>query len=448
MSKIKADMLILGASIPDADEKLGSVAIVGDKIAAVASEYEIRAKYESETEIKAYGKYLFPGMVSTHTHLFQMLLKGLCADYPLEEWVNRMITPVVSILKPEDLYWAAKLGTMEAIRSGTTTTLDFNYVTYNPEFSDAVIQALRESGIRAVYGRGIHSGGEDVGVSRDLIEKPEVFIKDVERIAGKYHGDDMMTVWMAPSVPWGMNMDGLKAIRAYSQSSGVPVTMHVMETDSDEKYTMKHWGKRPLQLLDSLGYLDSRFILVHGVKAKEEDLRLMEQKHVGWSHCMAANLYLGSGIAPVTEVSDEVPVSLGVDGAASNNSQDMIELLKLTTLAHKGFHRDASVITAKKVVGYATQGGARALGMEKKIGSIAAGKKADMFIFDPDDAKATPVCNPYAAIVYSSSIKNVSTVIVNGKILMRDRKFTCADEAQAVEQVKSRSLRIRKELGL
>ena len=422
----------------------GALAIDGGRIVAMGPEAEVRATCEARKLINARGQYVFPGLVNSHTHLFQTLLKGLGADTPLQTWIAQLINPVIPLLKAEDCYYAAQLGILEAIRSGTTTLLDFMYLTYRPEFSEAVIAAAKDAGIRLLYGRGIHDTGIERGVPPLLIEKVDHVLEEVDYLRKRYadNSDGMLSIWLAPSIMWGMSYDGLRSLAAYARENRVPLTMHLMETDFDIEVCCADYGQRPLEVLAETGILANRFLLVHGVRANDRDLKIMEDYQVAWSHCMAANLYLGSGIAPVTLAPSSVAVALATDGAASNNSQNMIESLKLTALVHKGLQRDPGIINAQRVVTMATCEGARAVGLEQEIGVLAPGYRADLCIVDPHSPTPTPVHDPLATLVYSCDQENIATVVINGRVVMQDRQVVTIDE----EGVLSKAVNIARRL--
>jgi 5-methylthioadenosine/S-adenosylhomocysteine deaminase len=245
---------------------------------------------------------------------------------------------------------------------------------------------------------------------------------------------------------WGMSHPGLVTMARYANDYNVPITMHLMEATYDLEICAADYGKRPLEVLEEIGALDARFLLVHGVQLNDLDLRLMVQHEIAMSHCMAANLYLGSGIAPITKMHPSLPVSLGTDGAASNNSQNMIELLKLTALVHKGVHHDPSIISARRILEMATCEGAQALGLQDGIGCLAPGYLADLFVVNTNLPTATPVNDIMATMVYSCDQENVQTVIIDGKVIMDERKILSVNEDEIISKVCKIAKRIIKEL--
>lgn len=448
------DLMIAGGTIVTMDGARtiipdGALAIAASRIVALGTAAELTAAYKGREIINAAGQYIFPGLINSHTHLFQTLLKGLAADTPLRTWIANLITPVAPLLDPEDCYYAAQLGMLEAIRSGTTTLLDFMYLTYRPEFSQAVIEAAKRAGLRLLYGRGVHDRGADRGVPPLLLEDVEHVLGEMDYLRQHYEAksEGMLHIWLAPSVMWGMSYSGLRSLAAYARENKVPLTMHLLETDYDLEVCQADYGKRPLEVLAATGMLANKFLLVHGVRANDRDLQIMSDYQVAWSHCMAANLYLGSGIAPVMQAPPAIAVALATDGAASNNSQNMLELLKLTALAHKGLHRDPGIISAPRIVAMATCEGARAVGLEKEIGVLAPGYRADLCIVNPHSPTATPVHDPLATLVYSCDQENVVTVVINGRVVMRDRRILTINEEEVVNKANNIARRLRDKLN-
>ena len=215
--------------------------------------------------------------------------------------------------------------------------------------------------------------------------------------------------------------------------------MHLNETQEDNEMCLRHYGKNIVDLLDEIGFLTDQFLAVHCVNLTQNEIKTLAERGVSISHNPAANLYLGSGIAPIPAcLQADMNISLGTDGAASNNTTDMLDTMRLAALIHKGVCRDATAMSAEKVVRMATKGGAKALGMEKTIGTLEVGKKADIILFDPGRIRSVPVHDPIATLVYSASAENIHTTIVNGEVVYCNGVFSCGiDEVQLYHQVMS-----------
>ncbi|HHY39403.1 MAG TPA: amidohydrolase [Clostridia bacterium] len=390
--------------------------------------------------IDATGKIVFPGLVNTHCHTFQSLLKGLGAGLPLEEWWPVTIGPAASALKAADVRYAALAAGIEALRSGTTTILDFMYAHPSPRLSDEVICALNEVGLRCVYARAFRDLGSDSkghSFPSNLVEDVRDVLKDVSRLVrtfGSPSADGMIRIRLAPTAIWGVSTEALVAARRFANENGLGLTMHLCETSLDDAIAMERSGMKAVEFLDNIGFLGSDMLAVHCVTLGEDDVDRMATTGTPVSHNAVSNLYLGSGVAPVPAmVSAGVTVSLGTDGAASNNCLDMLETVKFTALLHNGQLKNRLGMTADKALYMATIGGAKALGMEREIGSLSLGKSADFFIYNPLCAKSCPVHDPIASLVFSSGTENVETVVVNGRPVLEDGEVRSVCEREVLE---------------
>ncbi|RAP44385.1 MAG: hypothetical protein BZ136_08850 [Methanosphaera sp. rholeuAM74] len=333
---------------------------------------------------------------------------------------------------------AALIACLEALRSGCTTFCEFFYTNQDPELADVCIETMQKTGIRSVLMRTFQDYGEEYNVPDCYIEPVKKAIREVERLRNKYPTDDMLSIWTGPEVTWAMTRKGYEEILEYCLDRNVRYTMHLNETPEDNEMCRRHYGKNIVELLDEIGLLTDHFLAVHCVYLTQDEIKLFGERGVSISHNPAANLYLGSGIAPVPACLREgINISLGTDGAASNNTTDMLDTMRLTALIHKGVNRDPTAMSAEKVVEMATTGGARSLGMEKTIGSLEVGKKADIILFDPGRIRSIPMHDPVATLVYSASAENIDTTIVNGKVVYSKGSFSCGiDEEQLIASVK------------
>jgi 5-methylthioadenosine/S-adenosylhomocysteine deaminase len=277
---------------------------------------------------------------------------------------------------------------------------------------------MRATGIRSIFIRTFQDTGEEYGMPSIFIEPAEKAMREVEALKKRYQEDDMLSIWTGPDVTWSTTKEGYQTMLEYCLSENVRYSMHLKETEVDNEMCLRNYGKDIVDLLEEIGFLTDKMLAVHCVNLTERDIRRFAEYGVSISHNPAPNLYLGSGIPLIPEsLSAGVNVALGTDGAASNNSTDMLETMKLAALIQKGIHRDASVISADQVIRMATCSGAKAIGMENLIGTLEVGKKADMILFDPRHLKSFPNHNTEATVVYASSEENIDTTIVNGKIV-------------------------------
>jgi 5-methylthioadenosine/S-adenosylhomocysteine deaminase len=421
----------------------GALAIKEDRIVAVGSTEDVEKQYsDAKRVINAEGKVIFPGFINTHNHLFQTLLKGLGDDMVLKDWLATMTFPAAKYISQEDTYMAAMLGCMEGIHSGITTMVDYMYPHNRENLCDGIIEAYKELGIRGVLGRGTMNTGNQFGVPTEIMQDVETAEKDVRRLFEKYHNAEngRIKVAVAPAAMWSNTKEMLQMLWKVTNEYNSFFTVHISETPFDREAAKELHGKVDVEMLEELGIVGPNVLMVHCVYLTEEDMEFAKKYDMKVSHNTASNMYLSSGVAPVPEMLKKgITVSLGVDGAASNNSQDMIELMKLTALQHKVNKTDPLAISAEKVLELATIDGARAIGLENEIGSLEVGKKADLVVFNPIlSAKAIPMHNPVSTLVYSSSMSNIEGMIVDGNIIMEDSKIvTVKDEKEILRKVQA-----------
>lgn len=424
----KYDLIIRNATIytMDQDRRVihrGSLAVQGDSIARIGQE-DLAGIFPARQVIDADGMILLPGFINTHTHIFQSFLKGLGADHRLIEWLNLSALPFGKIMTPRQHELAARLACMEALKSGCTTLYEFFYTDQDPELAYACIEGMQSTGIRSVFIRTFQDTGEEYGMPSVFIEPEDKAMREVSLLRNRYKEDDMLSIWTGPDVTWSTTKEGYQTMLEYCLSENVRYSMHLKETEVDNEMCLRTYGKDIVDLLEEIGFLTDKMLAVHCVILTERDIRRFSEYGVSISHNPATNLYLGSGIPPIPEsLRAGVNVALGTDGAASNNSTDMLETMKLAALIQKGIHRDASVISADQVIRMATCGGAKAIGMENRIGTLEVGKKADMILFDPRHLKSFPDHDAEATVVYASSEENIDTTIVNGKIVYHKGSF-------------------------
>ena len=424
----------------DANDTVIDDCVIGIEagIITLLEKHSDNMRYEARERIDAQGMVALPGFVNTHTHCFQSLLKGLGADLPLIGWLNKSVQPFGVRVTHRQQELATLVTCLEALKSGCTTLCEFFYTNQDPELADVCIESMRSTSIRTVLARTFQDFGEEYNTPACYIEPVEKAILEVDRLRCAYSSNDMISIHTGPDVPWATTKQGYEAILEYCLDKHVRYTMHLKETQEDDAMCMRHYGMGIVELLDEIGFLTDQLLAVHCVCLTQPEIETLAEHGVSVSHNPAANLYLGSGIAPIPSLlSEGITVSLGTDGAASNNMTDLLDTMRLAALVHKGACRDATAMSAYKVVKMATIDGACALGMNKVIGSLEVGKRADIVLFDPDKLKSMPMHDPFATIVYSSSPENIDTTIVNGSVVYRKGVFSCGiDEASLAEQVK------------
>jgi 5-methylthioadenosine/S-adenosylhomocysteine deaminase len=395
------------------------------------------------------GRTIIPGLVNTHTHLFQTLLKGLGDDMVLRDWFMEMTGPSAVQLTFEDVLAAARHGCVESIRSGVTTLVDFMYVHPRQGLADAVVQAFRETGIRGVVARGYITVGVEGEVPRELVERLDDALTDARRLIRENNTvASRVQVALAPCMIWTVDEQTLAATREMADAERALITMHVSETDFEIENSLRRFGLRDVELLERAGLLGPDLLAVHCVQCDRRDLGILREHGVSVSHNPCSNAYLASGFAPVPEmIRQGMTVGLATDGPASNNNQNLIQCMKFAALMHKGYRRDPRIVTAEKVMEMATIDGARAIGMADKIGSLEAGKKADFAVLDLSGAFVTPLHHPVSGLVYSSLGCEPETVVIDGVTVMANQVIQTVDEGDVARAARDAAYSLAERAG-
>jgi 5-methylthioadenosine/S-adenosylhomocysteine deaminase len=408
----------------------GSVAVDGDRITAIGSRRQLEEQYPGAEVIYCSDRIVMPGMVNTHTHLFQTLLKGLGDDMVLKKWFTCMTGPSGVHLTAGDAHAAALHGCVESIRSGVTTVVDFMYVHPQPGMITSVVDAFQTTGMRGFVCRGFISDGVQYGVPAALLEPPPVALADAKQQIRRYNKPGgRVQVGLAPNMIWAVDEEGYRLTRKLADEERVLITTHVAETDFELETAAATYGMNDTEFLSDIGFFGPDVIAVHCVHCKTDDIKILRQHDTKVSHNPCSNMYLASGCAPIPEMlAAGVTVGLASDGPASSNNHSLFQAMKFAALQQKGVHHDATIMTAEKVLEMATIDGARAVGLEKEIGSIEVGKKADIVVLDYNNAYMTPIHHPVSAMVYSALGSEVTTVMIDGRLVMRDGIVGTVDE--------------------
>jgi 5-methylthioadenosine/S-adenosylhomocysteine deaminase len=414
----------------------GYLLIEDDQIVVVAAgQPPDKVRAEADTVIDAPLMAVMPGMVNAHTHLFQTFIRGLADDKSLLDWLKAAIWPVAQALAQEEAYLAAMVGLVENIRCGATAVIDHQYIHTDPANDDAVCRAAQETGSRFLLARG----WADMDYHPAFMETPDRIIGEMTRLYETWHGvaNGRIRVEFGPLIPWGCSDDTLMHTYALAQDWGVGTHIHVAETKTEVDVNLEKRGNRHIEWLASLGALGPDVQLVHSVWLDDKEIDLIAAHGAVVVHCPVSNMYLASGVARVPEMRGKgVSIALASDGPGSNNNQDMLEVLKTTALLHKVNTLDAMVLLPEDVLWMACHGGAAAFGQAGLIGSLEAGKKADVVLVDLNTPRAMPVHNASSALVYNASGGDVDTVIVDGQILMRHKHMLCLDEAALLTEAR------------
>jgi len=418
-----------------------SVAVSGNRISAVGSRAAlIRAHPEAEV-VDCAEKIIMPGMVNTHTHLFQTLLKGLGDDMELKRWFTCMTGPSAVHLTCEDAKAAARHGCVESIRSGVTTLVDFMYVHTRPGMTEAVLEAFHETGMRGFVCRGFMTTGQEFDVPPALIEEPEIALGDTRALVRRHNrSGGRVQVGVAPCMIWTVDEKGLRGTRLLANEEHALITTHVAETHFEIEQAAARYRMSDTEFLSDIGFLGPDVLAVHCVHCDRTAIRLLRSHDAKVSHNPCSNLYLASGVPPVPAMLREgITVGLGSDGPASSNNHSLFQAMKFAALIQKGVSQDATILTAEKALEMATIDGARAVGLEKEVGSIEPGKKADIVIIGCESPFMTPVHHPVSAIVYSALGHETCSVMIDGRFVMRDGVVTSVDERTVRREAQRRA---------
>ncbi|HXV42798.1 MAG TPA: amidohydrolase, partial [Anaerolineae bacterium] len=391
----------------------GYLYIEGDRIAALdAGPPPPQLRHQADTIIDATFMVAMPGMVNAHTHLFQIFLRGLADDKPLLEWLKTAIWPVASALSEEDAYVAGLVGFLENIRSGATAVVDHQYVHTDLRNSDGICRAAAETGVRLLLARG----WANYNYHPNFMEEPALIISEMQRLLQTWQGaaDGRIRIEFGPLIPWGCSDPIMRETFRLAQEWGVGTHIHIAETQAEVEMLLKSHNLRHVEWLDSLGALGPTTHLVHSIWLSEREIELIAEKKAIVVHCPVSNMYLASGVAPITKLKQKgVTIALASDGPGSNNSQNMFETLKMTACLQKVGNLDAMALYPEDVLVMACRGGAMTFGQPDLIGSLEVGKKADLVLVDLDSPFSMPVHKLPSALVYSVGAGQVDTVIID-----------------------------------
>ncbi len=425
----KIDLLVTNGTLltltPGSGQILnGAVAVSGNKIIALGPKSEIEKGFEASKTIDAREGLIMPGLVNAHTHAPMSLFRGLADDLPLKAWLEDYIFPAEGKWVDEEfVYWGTLLACAEMIRSGTTTFADGYF------FEERVAQAVSQSGMRALLAEGILDFSiPDSPSSSKSLNKIEAFIKT-------YSESTLIHPTLFPHSTYSCSPELLKKCREVADRLGAPLIIHLSETRSEVEEVSKRYGRRPVDHLENLGLLSPNLIACHCVWLTDTEMDLLARRGVGVVHNPESNMKLASGVAPVPDLlARRVAVGLGTDGCASNNNLDLFQEMDSAAKLHKVHRLDPTVMPANVVLEMATLGGARVLGMEKEIGSLEVGKKADVIILDLNRPHLQPVYNLPSHLVYSATGADVRDVIIDGKLVMENRRLLTLDEEMILKK--------------
>lgn len=410
----------------------GRIAVVGE------------IKESADEVIDARGCAVLPGFIQTHVHLCQTLFRGAADDLPLIDWLKRRVWLFEASHTSASVRASARLSIAEMIKGGTTCALTMETVSHTAE----ALRVVEETGFRATVGKCMMDAGKDVPAA--LLEETESSISDSLKLIEEWHGrgDGRVRCCFAPRFALSCTRDLLERVAQLSRERGIIVHTHASENLTEIEMVRQETGMRNVEYLASLGLAAPHVALAHCVHLDESELELLARTGTHVLHCPSSNLKLGSGIAPVKEMLERgISVSLGADGAACNNRLDMFTEMRLAALLQKVIH-SADALDARRVLRMATADGARALGLESEIGSLEAGKRADISVVALDRLHTTPCPDAVSTLVYAAQSGDVRTVLIDGRIVLRDGELTTLDEREVIANAAKESVELFARAGV
>jgi 5-methylthioadenosine/S-adenosylhomocysteine deaminase len=415
----------------------GAVAIQGDHVAAIGPKAEIERHYQPRQRLDRPDALIAPGLVNTHTHAPMVLFRGIAGDLRLQDWLEKYIFPAEARnVTPEFVRWGTRLACLEMLLSGTTTFTDMYY------FEDVIADTAKECGMRGVLGETI------IGFPSPDSKTPADALRATERFLTRFHDDPLITPAVAPHAIYTNSDETLKQARALANRFHMPLLIHLSETKRENEETQAKRGQTPTAALEALGVFNGRTLAAHAVWVDDAGLRILRARGVGIAHCPSSNMMLASGAAPVTKMLElGLAVGLGTDGAAgSNNDLNMFEEMDLASKLQKLITGDPRSVPVRQALEMATIGGARALGLDKEIGSLEPGKRADLITVRLDRPNAVPLYGVYSQMVFALKGSDVLDVMVNGRLVVREAQALTLDTKQVLAKAEEFGRKVRASL--
>ncbi len=402
----------------------GAVAIEGQRIAAVGDADELAARYRRARVLDARGRIVMPGLINAHTHVPMTLFRGLADDLELMTWLEEVIFPAeAEHVDEEFVRWGTRLACLEMIRGGTTTFVDMYY------FEDAIAEEVERCGLRAVLGETlIDFPAPDNATWGEAVAYTERFL-------ARWRGHPRVTAAVAPHSGYTVSAEHLREAHHLAAAHGAPLLVHLAEAEEEVERVLGLAGKRPVEYLDGLGLLDGRVLAAHVIWPSAGEIATLAERGVGVAHCPQSNMKIAAGVAPVPRMLEAgIAIGLGTDGAASNNDLDLWQEIDTAAKLHKVTTGDPTVVDARQALEMATLLGARALHMDAEIGSLEAGKRADLIVVSVGGLHQQPLYDPYSVLTYATRAGDVETVIVDGEVLYERGQFLTLDPAPVLEK--------------
>jgi 5-methylthioadenosine/S-adenosylhomocysteine deaminase len=418
------DLFISGGTVVTMDAEFrviedGAVGIEGDLITEIGKRADLETKARgAKKTIDARGTLVLPGMINGHAHAAMSLFRGVAEDHSLDDWLQRYIFPAEARNVTEDfVFWGTRLGVLEMLRGGVTTYADMYY------FEDVVARVTKEAGMRGVLGETI------LDFAAPDHKTPVAALAYTQKYIERWKGDPLITPAVAPHSIYTLSTETLKSTAALARATGAPILMHIAEAPFESEQSRAKHGGSPVEYLERIGLLGADVVGAHCVWVDATDIATLLRRGVGTVHNPSSNMKLASGVMPVVYLlAAGVPVGLATDSAASNNNQDLFQEMNVAAKLQKVTRMDPRALPARQVVEMATIGGARALHLDKQIGSLEVGKQADVVLIGTGATHSTPMYNVYSQLVYALNAHDVLTVVIAGKIVMEVRVMMTMDK--------------------
>lgn len=403
--------------------KTTSIWVEGDRIVSMDKEPE---GFKAETVIDGTGRMAIPGFINAHTHSYMTLFRNCADDLPFSDWLFKHISPLEDKMTDEDAYNGAKLAMIEMVKSGTTCFLDMHMNV------NRTTQAALETGVRGVITRGLADG-----------EKGRLRIDQALAEIREYKDEPLLSFMLGPHAPYSCDTDYLKQVIRLSEDMGLGINIHLSESLFEVNEMKKKCGLTPIEQMEKIGLFARPVVAAHCVQLTGSDMRILRDNNVSVATCPASNMKLGNGFSPVPELDERgINVCIGTDGAGSNNSLNIIQEMRFVTMIHSGYRKDPVIVGAQDALRFATVNGAKALGYEGRLGELKEGYLADIAILNLDTPTMAPRNNPVSALCYSANGSEFETVIINGRIVMKDRHMVNVDEEEVIAKANESARRL------
>lgn len=431
----------------------GAVLVQGERFAAVGKSYDLRQSYPEEPRYDLKGGIVLPGLVDTHVHLAQAMIRGCADDLELIEWLGKRVWVLQGNYDEADGRASAELCMVEMLKSGTTAFLECMIA--GRYGLDGIAEAVIESGMRGVLSKIVMDtatyASKDDWMYSGMKEDRDVSMRQALDAFDKWNGaaDGRLQVWFGPRTPGGVSPELYREISRLAEERGMGITVHLAEVQADREFLTETYGLRPVEFASEVGLLGPRSVLAHVIWVDDDEIEILAETGTHVAHNPASNSKLASGFAPIAEMLDAgVNVGVGCDGGPSNNTYDLLRDLRWVSYLQKARLLDPQVVDAETVIEMATLNGAKALGWDHEIGSLEEGKKADFIVIDTDKPHLTPSPNPVSTVVHCATGQDVRTVVIDGKLVVEDGEVLTLDEDKVIRTARTRAEALYRHAGV